>query len=106
MRYCSRTSDSGHSEIGIQYNRPLYKGHCLRLRSSYSLYSYISREPLKEADNLSTNDKTAQFVLSLVQRFQCITTRIYSQRRICAIILTCVDPSGRVVVVVESIASG
>ena len=26
----SKTSDSGPSEIGTVYNRPLYKGHCLR----------------------------------------------------------------------------
>ena len=28
--YYSETSDSGPSEIGTLYNRPLYKGHCLR----------------------------------------------------------------------------
>ena len=25
--FCSQTSDSGPSEIGTQYNKPLYKGH-------------------------------------------------------------------------------
>ena len=27
--YYSKTSDSGPSDIGTVYNRPLYKGHCL-----------------------------------------------------------------------------
>ena len=30
-----RTSDSGPSEIGTQYDRPLYKGHCSRHYSQY-----------------------------------------------------------------------
>ena len=41
----SLVHDSGPSEIGTQYNRPLYKGHRV-----------IRRE-----DNLSTKDTTAEF---------------------------------------------
>ena len=29
----SETSDRGPSEIGTVYNRPLYKGHCLRFQT-------------------------------------------------------------------------
>ena len=41
MMYCitiySGTSDSGPSEIGTQYNRPLYKGHRSRSQKFVSL---------------------------------------------------------------------
>ena len=33
----SGTSDSGPSEIGTQYNRPLYKGHSSRSQKFVSL---------------------------------------------------------------------
>ena len=33
--YCKTTSDSASSEIGTQYNRPLYKGHCLRPQNCF-----------------------------------------------------------------------
>ena len=33
----SGTSDSGPSEIGTLYNKPLYKGHCLRSQKLHAL---------------------------------------------------------------------
>ena len=33
----SGTSDSGPFEIGTLYNKPLYKGHCLRSQKLHSL---------------------------------------------------------------------
>ena len=57
----SGTSDSGPSEIGTLYNKPLYKGHCSR-SMPYS-FSTLILEPLKE-DNLSIKDKVAEFILS------------------------------------------
>ena len=56
----SETSDNGPSEIGTQYNRPLYKGHVPKIVLPIALLHF---EPPKE-DNLSTKDKTAEFILS------------------------------------------
>ena len=46
----SGTSDSGLSKIGTLYNKPLYKGHCLRFQKLHY--------------NLSIKDKTTEFILS------------------------------------------
>ena len=56
---------SGTSEIGTKYNRPLFKGH----RSKSQFFSYINTSNTFSAseiseDNLSTKDKTAEFILS------------------------------------------
>ena len=60
--YYSGTFDSGPSEIGTLYNKPLYKGHCSR---SQKLHALVHLEPLKEdIVNLSIKDKTAGFILS------------------------------------------
>ena len=47
------TSDSEPSEIGTQYNRPLYKEHRLRPQKLFFPIILIYVEPPKE-DNLST----------------------------------------------------
>ena len=61
----SNPSDSGPSEIGTLYNKPLYKRHCLRSQKLHTLLIIVlvHLEPLKE-DNLSIKDKTAEFILS------------------------------------------
>ena len=59
----SGTSDSGPSEIGTHYNRPLYKGHRSRSQKFDFPIVLIHFEPLKE-DNLSTKDTAAEFILS------------------------------------------
>ena len=61
--YYSETSDSGSSEIGTQYDRPLYKGHRSSLPKIVLTIALIHFEPPKE-DNVSTKDKTSEFILS------------------------------------------
>ena len=59
----SGTSDSGPSEKGTLYIRPLYKAHCSRSPKLLSLwFQYI--ENLREEDSLSIKDKTTEFILS------------------------------------------
>ena len=59
----SGTLDSKPSEIGTQYNIPLNRGHRPRFQKFATLYyQYILN--LLEKDNLSTKDKTAEFILS------------------------------------------
>ena len=59
--YYSKTSDSGPSEIGTVYIKPLYKVHCLRSQI-FTQFQYIYN--LWEEGNLSTKDKTSEFILS------------------------------------------
>ena len=55
----SETSDSGPSEKGTQYKRPLYKGHCSRSPKNCLPYSFNTLySNLREEDTLSTKDKT------------------------------------------------
>ena len=59
------TSDSGPSEIGTHYNRPLYTkdtGQCPKFLFPIHVV-LIHFEPPKE-DNLSTKDTTAKFISS------------------------------------------
>ena len=58
--YYSRTSNKGPSEKGTLYVKPLYRGHCLE---SQILPFPIVSENLREEDNLSIRDKTAEFIL-------------------------------------------
>ncbi len=56
----SKTSDSGHFEIGIQYNKPLNKGQGQKIDVPIVLIQLSCQEE----DKLST--------MSFVQRFDCI----------------------------------
>ena len=59
----SGTLDSRPTEIRTQYNIPLNRGHRPRFQKFATLYyQYILN--LLEKDNLSTKDKTAEFILS------------------------------------------
>ena len=48
----SGTPDSGPSEIGTQYNRPLYKGHRARNLLPYTCVVIIHFEPPKRGQPL------------------------------------------------------
>ena len=58
----SQTSDSGPSEIGTQYNKPLYKGRFSRSQI-IGLPMVLIHLNLRKEDNLSTKDKTLEFIL-------------------------------------------
>ena len=58
----SGTSDSGPSEIGTQYNRPLYKGQGPKNLLPYILLIHF--EPPTRGQPLYTKDTTAEFKLS------------------------------------------
>ena len=59
----SRASNSGSTEKGTLFVRPLYKGHCFRSQNVTFPIVSIHWEPPRR-DDLSTRDKPAEFILS------------------------------------------
>ena len=68
----SQTSNSGPSEIGTQYNKPLYKGHFSRSQIIGLPMVLIHFEPPRRGQLLYKGQKTLIYIIpkvSFVRRF-------------------------------------
>ena len=73
-REYSKTSNSGPSEIGTVYNRPLYKGHCLKSQIFTLPIVSILLQPPRRGQPLYKGQNMWIYIVpnvSLVRRFHC-----------------------------------